>query len=412
MARKDEDNQEIRIKRARVALILKEPFFGTLAMHLEIMPCPDRKYGIYSAATDGRRLFYSPEWFKKLTDGEIKGVVLHEVLHAALGHCAGRQGSRIHDVWNIAIDYAANAIIHSTMETPTGRDIAMPNPHLYAKEYKNKCAEEIYDDLMKNAVIIEGMCTLDQHLDGRGQGQDGDGGGGGKGTGEGLGKPGESAGQGRLPPYKPGDNDWPSILAAAADAARAQGKLPAGMERIVDETLNPRIPWRQVLAEFIANINKHDYDMRRPNRRHIHNGIYLPSIRGEELTLVIGIDTSGSISDDELAQFIAEVNGIMACIKGWTLHVMGCDAAVHGYEVVQYPETLDFKQVCKGRGGTSFVPVFDKVAEEGLTPACLIYLTDTFGDFPDEEPGYPVLWIINNTEGKVPWGRSARLTDV
>jgi predicted metal-dependent peptidase len=292
MARKDEDNQEIRIKRARVALILKEPFFGTLAMHLEIMPCPDQKYGIYSAATDGRHLFYSPEWFKKLTDGEIKGVVLHEVLHAALGHCAGREGSRIHEVWNIAIDYAANAIIHSTMETPTGHDISLPNPHLYNGEYKNKCAEEIYDDLMKNAVVISGMCTLDQHLDGRGgQSQDG---GGGKPSKNPDG-PGESGGAGRLPPYKPGDNDWPSILASAAEAARSQGKLPAGMERIVDETLNPRIPWRQLLAEFIANINKHDYDMRRPNKRHIHNGIYLPSIRGEELTLVIGIDTSVSI---------------------------------------------------------------------------------------------------------------------
>lgn len=400
MAKKDTDDQDIRIKRARVALILKYPFFGTLAMHLENVPCPEAKYGIVSAATDGRRLFYSPEWFKKLTDEEIKGVVIHEVLHAALGHMT-RCGSRLHEVWNFAIDFAANSIIRKN-------SIALPIPHLYDKKYEDKCAEGIYDDLMKNAVVVEGMVTLDQHLGGRGPSQDGGGGKPGQGP-QGAGEKGEIP---RIPPYNPGDNDWPSILASAAEAARAQGKLPAGMERIVDETLNPRIPWRQLLAEFIVNINKHDYDMRRPNRRHIHNGIYLPSIRGEELTLVIGIDTSGSISDDELAQFIAEVNGIMACIKGWTLHVMGCDADVHGYEVVQYPDSLDFKQVCKGRGGTSFKPVFEKVAEEGLTPACLIYLTDTYGDFPDDEPGYPVLWIINNTEGKVPWGRSARLTDV
>lgn len=403
MGKKDSADQDTRIKRARVALILKEPFFGTLAMHLEVVACPAQKYGIYSAATDGRHLFYAPEWFKTLTDEETKGVVLHETLHCALQHIT-RVGSRIKEVWNIAIDYAANAIILKN-------NMILPNPHLYEKEYEDKCAEEIYDDLMKNAVVVSCMCTLDQHLDGRGgPGQDGEGGAGK--PSKNPREPGESEGSGRLPPYKPGDNDWPSILASAAEAARVQGKLPAGMERIVDETLNPRIPWRQLLAEFIANINKHDYDMRRPNRRHIHNGIYLPSIRGEELTLVIGIDTSGSISDEELAQFIAEVNGIMACIKGWTLHVMGCDAAVHGYEVVQYPDTLDFKQVCKGRGGTSFIPVFDKVAEEGLTPACLIYLTDTFGDFPPDEPAYPVLWIINNTEGKVPWGRYARLTDV
>ncbi len=394
---KNDIDMATRVKRARVALILKYPFFGTLAMHLEVEACPDNKHGVYSAATDGKHLFYSPEWFATLSDEEIKGVVTHEVLHAALAHMT-REGTRIHDIWNIAIDFAVNAIIIKN-------NIVLPASRLYEQQYEDKCAEDIYADLIKNAVVITGMHTLDQHL--RPQG--------GAGSGKDETAPqgaGEKGGSGRLPDYNPRDKDWPSILAAAAEAARGQGKMPAGMDRLIDETLNPRIPWRQMLAEFIVNANKHDYDMRRPNRRHIHNGVYLPSLRGEELDIVVAIDTSGSISDEELSQFIAEVNGIMSSIRGWTLHVMGCDAAVHGYERVQYPESLDFRLVCKGRGGTDFCPVFEKVNEEALTPACLIYLTDTYGTFPDDEPGYPVLWIINNTEGKVPWGRSARLTDV
>ncbi len=400
-----------RITRQRIKLILKQPFFGTLAMHLEAIKTNEDDAFVRTAATDGRHLFYNPGWIKTLDDEEVRGVIMHEVLHCALDHFR-RAGTRQQEIWNIAIDYAANAIIKSN-------NVRLPMGTLYSEDYKDKCAEEIYDDLLKNAIPISKLSTLDQHPDGKpqivfddgeGDGQDG---GGGLPTGKTSknGPPNPKPGT-RPHPFQPGPNDWKTILAKAVESSKMQGTMPVGMDRFVDEILNPRIPWRQMLAEFIINMNKSDYDMRRPNKRYIGAGIYFPSLRGEVIEIAIAIDTSGSIGDNDLKQFVAEINGIMTQIKGWKLHVMGCDAEVHGYEVVEYPNELDFKQVLKGRGGTSFIPVFDKIRDEGIRPSCLVYLTDTYGSFPDEQPEYPVLWIINNTEGKVPWGREARLSDV
>ena len=400
-----------RITRQRIKLILKQPFFGTLAMHLEPVKVNPDDPLIRTAATDGRHLYYNPEWIKTLDDEEVRGIIMHEVLHCALDHFR-RCGTRMQEAWNIAIDYATNAIIKSNQ-------VRLPMGVLYNEDYKDKCAEEIYDDLLKNAIPLSKLSTLDQHPDGKPvlvyDDEDGDGqpGGGGMPTGKSpkSGTPNPLAGS-RAPPYKPGPNDWKTILARATESSKMQGTMPAGMDRFIDEILNPRIPWRQMLAEFIINMNKSDYDMRRPNKRYIGAGIYFPSLRGENIEIAIAIDTSGSIGDNDLKQFVAEINGIMTQIKGWRLHVIGCDAAVHGYEIVEYPNDLDFRQVLKGRGGTSFIPVFDKIREEGIRPSCLVYLTDSYGSFPDEQPEYPVLWIINNNEGKVPWGREARLSDV
>ena len=89
--------------------------------------------------------------------------------------------------------------------------------------------------------------------------------------------------------------------------------------------------------------------------------------------------------------------------------IITCDAKVH--EVIKLFKMQNFldKLEFKGKGGTNFIPVFDKIKEMNMIPDLLIYLTDTYGTFPDNPPPYPVLWCITEEKGKVPWGASVFL---
>ena len=132
---KDKD-QETRIIRSRVQMLMKFPFFGTLLLHMPI----EETYDIQTCAAEGKKLYYNPDFTKTVTDAELNFILTHEILHAALGHI-WRRNNREHQKFNFAADYAVNAIIHE-MECS---DIRMPKGCLYDKKFENKSAEEIYD---------------------------------------------------------------------------------------------------------------------------------------------------------------------------------------------------------------------------------------------------------------------------
>jgi len=139
----------------------------------------------------------------------------------------------------------------------------------------------------------------------------------------------------------------------------------------------------------------------------VSQGLYLPRRHGEFLEVMIAIDTSGSIGNSELHQFLGEVEGILASCpsKVW---LVWCDTTIGRVDEVT-SDDLPLEVTPRGGGGTDFRPVFDYWKECEGSPSCLIYLTDLYGMFPDTEPDFPVLWVATPVSGGAPWGEVVTL---
>jgi predicted metal-dependent peptidase len=205
--------------------------------------------------------------------------------------------------------------------------------------------------------------------------------------------------------------EWTTQVAAAVNAAKAQGKLPAGLERLLGEILEPKVDWKdKIMAIFSRKVGSGGNDWRRPDRRLIVRDIYAPGRSGYGAgTVVIGIDTSGSIGEQELNMFFAEMSGILEDVRPKRMVVMWCDAKVHRVDEVEEASDLCAlrKKGAPGGGGTSFIPVFEEMEKLGLDDVdALVYLTDGYGSFPKEQPSYAVVWGSITASGMVqyPWG--------
>jgi len=163
------------------------------------------------------------------------------------------------------------------------------------------------------------------------------------------------------------------------------------------------------LRDFVTRTARNDYDWMRPNRKWFGRGVVLPSLVSDELPqVVVANDTSGSISDRQMQEFAGAISDILGSFDT-TATVLHCDTAVRKVEELTRAD-LPLRLEPIGGGGTDFRPVFDHVEEHGLEPACLIYLTDLYGCFPQRPPDYPVLWVVNRDScaGPPPFGEVIR----
>lgn len=169
--------------------------------------------------------------------------------------------------------------------------------------------------------------------------------------------------------------------------------MPEGIARLIERRLYPELPWAELLARFVERNARSDYTWMMPNRRYLHQNLFFPALLDSELQqIVVAVDTSGSIQDEQLQRFAAEISAIMDQLPS-CLHLLYCDASVQKYQRVEkadLPITLE----PEGGGGTDFRPVFEKIEQEQINAACLIYLTDLEClHYPPESPSYPVLWV-------------------
>lgn len=350
-----------KITKARIQLLLHQPFYGVLTMNL--IPRIDNREP--TAATDGKYIYFNERWVSKLSIEELQFVFGHEVLHCALNHFA-RESGRNHQKWNRATDYAVNSLL---IKGNVGKP---PNGILYNREFEGLNAEKIY-----NILPDSDEQTLDRHIDSSEWSKD-------------L------------------TNEWRKALARAAQTARQYGNLPAEIERIVKDILEPKVDWREELRRFIDNTVISDYTWIPPNRRYVWSGTILPGVTREGITAVIAIDTSGSIGKRELASFFAETISILETYNT-EAYVIGCDAEVHTVNHFPMGTKISPGDIrVKGGGGTSFVPPFRWVEENNVNPNVFIYLTDGFGMFPVEQPPYPVIWVVTS-DTEVPFGHKIKL---
>lgn len=375
-----ESAQIARVRDARAALLLTHPFFGVLALKMELNETRD----IPTAGVDTKKLHFNPDFIDTLTQGELKAVMAHEVLHLALGHHA-RQGTRAHGRWNKACDYALNP-------TLVDDGFILPKDALLDAAYKGMSAEAIYERLAE-----------DEQQNGGG--------------GAGAGKP--EAGQAWGDFTAPGPEgsaecneslrEWQENAAEAAKAAKAAGKLPGHIAREIEAALAPRANWKSLFKRFMTDQVKPRSTWSRPNKR--FPGIYLPGTMREGLGCVVFmIDTSGSIDARTLGVFESTANDIIREVEPAAVHVIYADADVH--RVDSYEAGEDVKFTACGGGGTDFRPAFERIRAEGWTPAAAVYLTDLYGAFPDAAPEYPVLWLnYGAKDNAAPWGETVALDE-
>jgi predicted metal-dependent peptidase len=376
---------------ARIALLLKAPFFGNLATRLQLKNADD---WCPTAATDGRNFYYNTEFINKLPSKQLEFLVGHEVLHAVYDHM-GRRADRKAKIFNIACDYAVNSDL---VDQRVGERISVV-PMLYDTKYRGVSAEAIYDDLMKNVkeVTLEELAKmlLDEHLDGDGDGGDGD----------------EQDGNGR-PKLSEAekaairDEIREAVLNAAQQAGA--GNLPAGVKRMIKDLTEPVINWRELLQQQIESTIKSDFTWMKPSRRGWHMDAVMPGMKpGEQIDVCIAIDTSGSISERDIKDFMTEIKGIMEAYDEYKIHVWCFDTEVYNPQIFTSDNLDDIAGYQpQGGGGTDFMANYEFMKENNIEPKKFIMFTDgmPFGEWGDEQY-CDACWIIKgNPDCEPPFG--------
>ncbi|MDH5728255.1 MAG: VWA-like domain-containing protein [Gammaproteobacteria bacterium] len=388
---------EKKLSAARTQLILSHPFLGTLVLRFKMAEA-DAEW-CHSTATDAKTFFYNKNFIRDLSISQTQFMLAHEALHCALSHFVRKEG-RKKNRWDVACDYAINPILKDEgLEAPRGI--------LYEESYRGMSAEEIYpfiDDQSDDE-------TIDQHIYDQPQEQ-----------GQNENPQQQDSGScnqdkqdlaKQPPPLQQQErNDlaqqWQQYLAGAAQTARQAGKLSGGLARLVDHYLDSRLPWRQLLSQFMSASARDDYSYVRPSTRRGDPAIF-PSLRSHQINLTVAIDTSNSIKEKELNEFLSEINTIKAQIKA-RVTLLACDSelAQDVPWVFEPWECLSLPPNIYGGGGTAFEPVFDWIAQQDMAPDLLVYFTDAQGSFPKQTPYYPVAWLVKG-KARVPWGQRIQL---
>jgi len=430
MAELDQEKIQTKLAAARTRLILDKPFLGALVLRLPMTEAnPD---WCRTTGTDARRFYYNPEYIDSLTLAQTQFMLAHEALHCALSHFSRRQHRVLHR-WNLACDYAINPLLVEDGLTP-------PYDTLIMDEYKGMTAEEIYPLLEED----DSQETIDEHL----YDENSEGSGEGSGDQEPPPQPpeqekekqqqpkdrsdrGDRSGKDRQkddkgqqqprpgdkpqppPPLTPEEREtlevqWQQRLAGAAQQAIQAGKMDGAMARMIDHLLQPRLPWRMLLARYMTAAARDDYSYMRQSRRSQGDAI-LPSLHSSEVDVVVAVDTSGSIRDREIQEFLSEISALKGQMRA-RVTLIPCDASIpeDAPWIFEPWEELSLKTEISGGGGTDFRPVFQWVEEQSVKPGILVYFSDLEGQFPELAPAYPVLWLVKGKE-KPPWGQRIQL---
>lgn len=470
-----DDAANLAVMKASVHLLLNEPFFGQLVSRLELELVggeDDPDTWCKTAATDGKYLYFNRDFVLKCTMDELCFAMGHEVLHCLFDH-VGRRNGREPKLWNCAIDFIVNYCLD---QAKIGK--MRPNWLLDKRFTDDMSAEEVYWILKKHSteyeIDFEGQ--FDEHMDaanddaggqddsgdsggpsysdnagedstsgdGEGQGgdQDGDGDGEGKGdddAGQGTGKS-----QGKKVPKRivnreggskikmtvAGRNGKPKMtkaevesvrdrmLSAAMQAAQAlgAGNVPAGIMRRLGELVEPKMNWRQLLDSHIRSAVKSGFTFQRPTRTDF--GAFIIPARDVMKMIEVDcwVDTSGSMSEEQLRDLFSEIKGIMQTFRAFKLRVGTFDTKAYNYREFtpfNLHEIDEYAAKAHGGGGTLFECVWDFLKEKRIRPHRLVIFTDGYPNNSWGDPNYcDTLFVIHgNKTIKSQFGMTAYYED-
>lgn len=437
---------EDKIYQARSNFLMRQPFFGIMAMNLELV---DASKWLVTAATDGKHFYYNVGFFLLLEPEEIQFVYGHEILHVAYDHF-GRAIATVNDyehyvdndmtfdekirlhakLANVAADFCVN---RDLITCKVGTLIRKEVIRLYFdKKYDDMSMEEVYKELLKDPNITQQGTTLDDHSVGTGvQGEgnekrkaDPNGNGEGQGEGEGEGEKSEGGAE-----FKPRDltpeereeimRDFKDRMINAYDqqkdneeARRSSGgsdagSLPADLERLIERMRRPEINWRQYIRTRITSLFRESDDWSRPSRRSFDGEFIMPGFRQiEKVDIHIAIDCSGSIGEVEMADFLSEIAGITQQYKrDFKLRIWTFDGKVYPQSLKEYTPS-NIRSLPKyeffGGGGTSFLANWAFMREKRIKPKLFIMFTDGYTGDGFGVPNFCDTIYVVNTEVVIP----------
>lgn len=367
---------------ARIGVLMKQQFWGTMVSRLFLEHTDD----IPTCATNGRKIFYNATFVNTKTVDELKFICAHEILHVMLDHI-GRTGDRDHRLTNIAQDYAINDIL---VTESVGK---MPEMALYDKKYHEWGWEQIYEDLLENAekINIDDLVQrlIDQHMNGEGE----------DGKGKGL-------SQEELDVLR--DEIREAMISAAQQVGI--GNTPAGIRRLLKDLIEPKMNWKELLQQQIESQIRGDYTFMKPSRRSWHLDAILPAQNVEKaVDVTIAIDTSGSISHEQVREFFSEIKGIVESFQSYKINVCCWDTAMYNFQTFTEDNGDDiFDYEIMGGGGTDPNCVYEYLKENDIVPRQMCFFTDGFLNWQScGDPDYVdnVLWLINgNNKVNAPFG--------
>lgn len=407
-----------RMTKAKTRILMDQPFFAVIIAGLEYIDAVDvgLQKAIPTMATDGKRVWYNPEFVNKLTVNEIAGVIMHEGMHVAWLHHL-RRGNRHPKIWNFACDFAINHVVLDAGQK-------LPGDALFDEKYLNWTAYEIYDDLMKNVKQIKiKFSGAGTKMPNKGE----------NGEGEGEGEPNDD-------PDELGDPLWGTVIdltdekgnplspaeraeieeevkilvQQAAQTAKQRGKLPGSLAGLIEAVGKPKIDWKNYIQTWVKGTTPDNYTWIKPNRKIMANyGIYMPQMQLNGAGVgVLSIDTSGSVSDNELIQYVNEIIGVIEMCNPDKLYIIQHDAIIQ--DVMVWEAGQEFKNLkVKGRGGTCIQPSFEYLKTIDEQVDWMICFTDMgICDYPSasEAPDYPVLWCATGPDN-APFGTYLPIKD-
>ncbi len=355
------------------------------------------------AATDARNILINPDTFFKMNLKERVFVMGHEIIHNVYGDveflkaCGASQTVPMSDGTTLpfrnstmqkAMDFRINALLRDSKIGSPPPGVLLDDTIAVANDSVVDAYKKVYDDEENNGGGKTGGKQIDIVL-----------------------SPGTSNG---TPSQPRNPQQWGVEIAAAQvlENMKSQGKMSGALKRMFEELLNPVVPWTDhIRGIFNRKVGSGSYNWRKPDRRFIVQDLFMPSRSGNGAGWVVCWgDTSGSIGQDELNKYIAELSSIMEDCQPQRLTVIWCDAEIKRIDEIAEPADLEQTRYegAPGGGGTECTPVFDWIAEHTEAPEVFIGFTDGFVDFPEQEPGYLCIWAMT-TDKEAPWGYHVRI---
>ena len=410
-----------RLLLSRMRILINNGFYGLLLMHIGFA----LDENISTAATDGEKIMFSPDFLDTLSDRELDFVLMHEIVHIALRHY-DRIGGFDNEKFNIACDIVVNSnILLSENMDKSAITLGAYGESMHlapdgSEEY-NYTVEQLYSLLPVTVSADESDEQGNNKPKSKSR------------------KSGKKSGKSNDCADKNGnwddhshwnehktDNEllkdlWVKHIKDAGeaisvrDSITCRGTLPMFAKRILKELRQPQTDWRTILDEFVEE-EISDYSFTPPDRRFSDSPFFLPDFNEKDdkvEKILFMIDASGSMSDKEITAAYSEIKGAIDQFGGKLSGWLGFfDADI--IEPVPFSDEDEFRKIeAAGGGGTDFGIIFQYVKEymSDDLPVSIIILTDGCAPFPDESAAMniPVLWLLNNEEVEPPWGKVARI---
>ena len=405
-------DQSMRLKKAHVALMKHAEtalYSGIMLMGKSVVVDEE-----ITAYTDGYNKKYGNKFISKLTDQELRALVLHENLHVALKHI-GRFKNEFKDnphLMNASADYVVNDVITHLDDKSLCK---LPDGGLYHDKFHNWSVKQVYDYLKKeNSERAKNAQSLEGEGSGDGDSQGGKGDGNSQG---GKGMPTKTLDEHDFSASEQMTPEQVGELSDKIDRALRQGGILAGrmgikMPRAIEELLEPKIDWRHELRDFVTSSTKgsEEFTWRRFNKRLMANDIYMPSLETDSVgELIIAIDTSGSIGSLELTEFASELASICSVCSPSGVRVLWWDTEVHGEQKFEPSQYENIAKLLKplGGGGTHVSSVSEYINKHKIVAEGVIVFTDGYVENDIQwNISAPTMWLVTQNENlKVPSGK-------